>query len=127
MENNYIAQAFKTYLQNHDMTLDNIENLQEAQISLNNIVEQRFGDLQKYISKGNVNNFYVEKQKKHIAELYDILETMEFYIYHPYLLRIHAEIVKLYEQDPELNGFRISLQFKKGIEKFGCINIPATL
>ena len=127
MENNYVAQAFELYLQKHDITVGEIENLQEAKTSLDSIVEQRFAGLQKYINKGNPNNFYVEKQKKHISELADVLETIKFYLYHPYLLRIHSEIVKLFEKDSKLNGFHISLQLKEGVENFAYINIPAKL
>ena len=127
MENNYIAQAFKMYLQKHDMTVDEIKNLQEAQISLSNIIETRHYELQEYINKGSANKYYVEKQNKHIAELAKVLKTMQFYLYHPYLLKIHEEIVKLFEQDSELNGFHISLQLKTGEEKFAYIKIPAKI
>ena len=93
----------------------------EIVLKIDTVIENLENDLRRYVNKGKVNQFIVEKNNGYIERLTDarnFIAKMANSIDYHVMISLMQEIADLERKDPELTGHIIKLCKRKG-DRFG--------
>jgi len=94
----------------------------EPRTELNIYTENKIKEYRNLENKDNVSKYLLKKLRKEIRMLLDIIDSLDFYLYHEYFITVQKVMTRLLEKDDQINGFNIRIKLTEG-NNFGYIEL----
>lgn len=111
--NNMAVKASEMFMQENNLTYQEISKLSDVSVELTIIIEKLINDLEKYRQGAKANEFYIKKQSKLISDLINVTDLIKYYKFHDYLITANEQMLFYLKKDPNLKGFNVSFILDK--------------